>query len=828
MEQPDSRCCGVRELDLTLQPHVIPRYKTRLPLATQQLRLRSLIQVIGHNLRRDGKEKRFWFYFTLHRTSMSSPLYTSEAVNNANPKWATLDSSTLRATGHSAANEVVLRLWNRVIKDNILSDTVVFAWGISLTGLSYIGPKLPNNLKTILRDNSLIFHIHGGYYAPPFCFTIDPDYKRYLVMAINATEVRDSYSVSKLSNLRSKMQALKQQTDAAASLKERIASGNTVSFPKYQQSTLSRLYQPQIVNQEKKFEIQRIRKDLEIAKFRAKLLEQERVRKMTEVRLLNQSHIDISEANTDHGSDLMARYRELHKDIERLNEWRQNHIDLRETYLHKTACLAYRRRQLISELNAIYPINKEQEDKYTINNVHLPDSEKLSSSNDTHVAVALGYVAHTTQMIANFLNVPTRYPIIHYGSRSKIIDHINENLPDSDREFPLFARTKDKLQFHYAVYLMNKNIAQLRWYCGLPTSDLRSTLLNLSGLISTQSSHVLDSTKRTLSGSSLDVTMEMNKFSLPYKPVPKLLSEKHHRSSKSISQFKGPKTQLGSSLDQGLDQSMLPQFLTQCKRICKSEESAIDDSALAGTEQRHIASSCETFTKSKFETVRDTTDTLYDSAKEADDTMPVANDIEIMTPMSVSKPKVDLECRKNSIPVRQRSSNSVSSCEMALGGSLIDGEDSLNGHCITKNDDDNVLKSKEGGFDDNDSLVIQHSGDFLNKDNRDEGQSINVPSEEQILLQNSLYNAVSMMVQETILQTTHKNDNSGVSQKYSNETACDTSVEDRISDIKDQANQITTSSEYMNSIRRSSENVYARTEALANKTTSFKVMRPRL
>lgn len=64
----------------------------------------------------------------------------------------------------------------------------------------------------------------------------------------------------------------------------------------------------------------------------------------------------------------------------------------------------------------------------------MPDSEELELSNDTQVAVALGFVAHTTQMIAIFLNVPTRYPIIHYGSRSKVIDHITESLPDNDRQ----------------------------------------------------------------------------------------------------------------------------------------------------------------------------------------------------------------------------------------------------------------------------------------------------------------------------------------------------------------------------------------------------------
>ena len=49
--------------------------------------------------------------------------------------------------------------------------------------------------------------------------------------------------------------------------------------------------------------------------------------------------------------------------------------------------------------------------------------------------------------------------------------------------FPLFSRGKDKLQFNYGVYLLNKNIAQLRWYFNLPTQDLRATLSNLTTLL---------------------------------------------------------------------------------------------------------------------------------------------------------------------------------------------------------------------------------------------------------------------------------------------------------------------------------------------------------
>lgn len=56
----------------------------------------------------------------------------------------------------------------------------------------------------------------------------------------------------------------------------------------------------------------------------------------------------------------MERYRELNRDMERLNEWRQNHMDTRETYLHMSSQLAQRRRQLISELSLIYSIRQVQ------------------------------------------------------------------------------------------------------------------------------------------------------------------------------------------------------------------------------------------------------------------------------------------------------------------------------------------------------------------------------------------------------------------------------------------------------------------------------------
>ena len=53
--------------------------------------------------------------------------------------------------------------------------------------------------------------------------------------------------------------------------------------------------------------------------------------------------------------------------------------------------------------------------------------------------------------------------------RSRIQDHITKELLERDREFPLHSKGKEKFLFNYGVFLLNKNIAQLRHYCGMTT-----------------------------------------------------------------------------------------------------------------------------------------------------------------------------------------------------------------------------------------------------------------------------------------------------------------------------------------------------------------------
>jgi len=80
-----------------------------------------------------------------------------------------------------------------------------------------------------------------------------------------------------------------------------------------------------------------------------------------------------------------------------------------------------------------------------------------------------GYVAHLTFMISKYLEVPFRFPISPMCSRSHIKDDISTSTPDNPKErtYPLYSVKKERLQFDYGVFLLNKNIQQLLNHCML-------------------------------------------------------------------------------------------------------------------------------------------------------------------------------------------------------------------------------------------------------------------------------------------------------------------------------------------------------------------------
>nr|CAH7731529.1 unnamed protein product [Callosobruchus chinensis] len=452
------------------------------------------------------------FYYTLHSTTMSAPFYTSDKSNNPHLKWPELD---LKEVQNTSASCIVLRIWQCDIDG---TDKIVVTWGVNFSGLVHIGNKIADIQPHHFKKNTVIFYMLGGYFTSHHMIRTDLQkpvpfhssmntvntlnntvvYKRVAVK-VNKNEMHNSYNIQKLRKLQSLQLQIRNKGIDVQNIRDKINTivGNNVRVDNTSSESASSLrstvrYAPQLLTmnslnkmlQEKptgvqKQEMQRISKDIELARFRTRVLSQEKDRKTITIRHLKQMHLQIVEENEEKNSELMENYRKLSRGGEKLKDYKKSVSQHRELYFHVIARLQQRKRELLQGLLFLYPIEKKSDNKYTIHGVHLPNSDVLTDTADLGVSVALGYVTHILIMSSAFLHVPLRYQLTHYGSRSYITDTVSPLLSEKERDFPLFTKGKDKAQFTYAVYLLNKNIAQLRWLYFMNTNDLRATLHNL-------------------------------------------------------------------------------------------------------------------------------------------------------------------------------------------------------------------------------------------------------------------------------------------------------------------------------------------------------------
>ncbi|KAG9304787.1 hypothetical protein G9A89_016817 [Geosiphon pyriformis] len=226
-----------------------------------------------------------------------------------------------------------------------------------------------------------------------------------------------------------------------------------------------------------------------------------------------------------------ARLR-CHEENEYLEESQKKLERDREALSVNSSRLTTRQRELIADLLSIYPIEPANTDAFSFKILGLPLPNSVFNGDDEQVATALGFTCHLIQMLAYYLEIPLRFPIIPMSSRSTIRDPISSSILAPRQEyispyvaymapflgllnlilmglckgegeryvsnnqlgalFPLYSKGVDRMRFEYAVFLLNKNIEQLMHFQELPVMDLRHTLPNLKflilSLISTSSS----------------------------------------------------------------------------------------------------------------------------------------------------------------------------------------------------------------------------------------------------------------------------------------------------------------------------------------------------
>jgi len=464
------------------------------PLATQQLRLRSLSHIfLYHPTCQGGHEEAEtnYYYLTFHETALSSPFFTSTQARQVEDRVSWPDLEQKMGEEWGGVRGVIVRLWCR--KGEEEASTSLAVWGVNFSGLVCVGDKISRACINNLQANSVVFKLHQHFFVFNDCLSCKVEQVRFLdVPYMTVDSCKASYDKATLSRLAGILRALKQNSSSNSRIKREISGrglepghGVTLVSPAQTASLRQQIFSVQPKHPHTKMAEIHLSTKIEDLKFRIDMLKKERDRmRMVVVNKKSQqekSVIDSDECNTK----LMENYHTLSKDKEKLDVWMQTFQESRDCSNRTAEALKLRRNQLIGQLSEIFPIQDTSSHLPTICHVALPISEAqaMRERDDTDLAVGLGWSAHLTVMVSSLLGVPLRYPTTSGGSRSAIEDQILDRIPDKEREFPLYAKGVERVRFEYGVYLLNKNIAQLRWYCGENTPDLRPTLSNLSGLL---------------------------------------------------------------------------------------------------------------------------------------------------------------------------------------------------------------------------------------------------------------------------------------------------------------------------------------------------------
>ncbi|XP_041278373.1 UV radiation resistance-associated gene protein isoform X2 [Onychostruthus taczanowskii] len=424
-------------------------------LPSQQRRLRHLRNIAARNIINKNGHRLLDTYFTLHlcdNAKIYKEFYKSEVIKNSlNPTWRSLDFGIMPDHLDTSVSCFVVRIWGGK-KEHF---QLLIEWKVNLDGLKYLGQQIHAR-----NPNEIIFGLNDGYYGASFEQKDHSGALKNSLLQVDQNCVRNSYDVFSLLRLHRAQCAIKQTQVTVQKIGREIEEKLRCTSTRNELKKESECLQLKILV---------LRNELERQK---KALGQE-------VALLHKQKSTLLDRENAFGTE----YQKLEEHNESLYESRKECTAKREQFLKINAQQTIRCKQLLSELSYIYPIDLNNQKDYFVCGVKLPNSEDFQAKDDGSIAVALGYTAHLISMISFFLQVPLRYPIIHKGSRSTIKDNINDKLTEKEREFPLYAKGGEKLQFEYGVYLLNKNIAQLRYQHGLSTPDLRQTLPNLKNFM---------------------------------------------------------------------------------------------------------------------------------------------------------------------------------------------------------------------------------------------------------------------------------------------------------------------------------------------------------
>eukprot|EP01137_Pigoraptor_chileana_P034808 Opistho-2@27904 len=463
----------------------------RAVLPSQQRRLRHLRAIVARSLTWKVADGLPNVYYSLHDDPGSTAFYVSETVSaTVNPAWRPFDLSLVSSAHTRALSQFVVRVFAEPSPPNEKSASchpahrLLVEWNVDLYGLEYYGqdisdlgdvtgastpsptpassssaPATPGGVGGF-PPNTLLFELMDGLYGPPqssveFAVTsIEQEIKASMIK-VERIRVKRMYGLDMVERIIDRERRLHSCSENMAAARRRIHE--SLRSPEKLEAPV-----------------------LEEANLRLKYLRDEIVEQtaLKEKDVSQRDSLATNIVERRHALDALSL--NLAEAARALGVWHHD-LAMKRDVLRKThTLLMLRRSQLISQLNAMYPIDmaNKQSNVYMICNLRLPNSD-YSGHDEELIATALGHVCHLVFLIAKFIELPLRFPLVPMSSRSFVSDPIS--LPPS--VFPLYSKGADRMRFDNGVFLLNKNIEQLLNFCGLHVTDLRLTLPNLKMLL---------------------------------------------------------------------------------------------------------------------------------------------------------------------------------------------------------------------------------------------------------------------------------------------------------------------------------------------------------
>ncbi|KAL5254324.1 hypothetical protein ACHWQZ_G013936 [Mnemiopsis leidyi] len=422
-------------------------------LSTHQCRVRHLQGVQVKCLSAAART----FLRLLHPATKCGLYQSSVYHHSANPQWVLQNS--LHAI--QALRDLIVQVWNSD------ENALLIEHFVTLSALSYIGEKgteqqWEKNTVILILNESLFLSNHGrfpdigpnvvledGKVKKPFC-------------TVRYSDTRVSYDTKTVHNLHAMYKSVTEAENLSLNLRTEI--GRRLESVSHVENNRLHELRCRIKNlQERR------------AKYSESLSKEKEILKR------------MRDQNSQHVLQ-RASLRKLLREQGNLLGEELDKMGWMVRYVVKSKLKLLKRQQvMLTQLRNIFLIKQDDAShRMMIFGLKIHSQDQITDKSDEEaLGPALGYTAQLVSLISSVFDVPLRFPVTPALSLSTIRDDITAKL-DEKRVLPLYIKGKDRSYFSYGVFLLYRNIAQIRHHCGMRTEEIKAPLGNLLELMSSK------------------------------------------------------------------------------------------------------------------------------------------------------------------------------------------------------------------------------------------------------------------------------------------------------------------------------------------------------